>query len=351
MPSNLVAALIMKDEEDVCVRCVTSLVQHVNNVIVSDTGSTDDTIAALLPLGIHVRDDVWHDFATNRNIVLHAAEQVFNAEYILCGIDADEILHVPADYVWPRLTADGYNIEIRYGSLVYSRMAIAKANTWEWKGVIHEALVPLVPNPVVHTLQGPWIEVRSDGARSKDPTTQTKDLDVLRRAVASEPGNARYQFYLAQTYKDLGMHLEAHDAYTKRANMPGWTSETAYAWYQAGRMAERLGIGDPDYYMKAIDIEPGRAEYLVAAAQWYRGTQNRTIAALFAGLAVATEFPVNGLFVETDVYEWRALDELVTVAYYTEMRDQGRLAARMLLQRQFPETERARIEKNCSFYL
>jgi len=351
MPSNLVAALIMKNEEPVAARCIAAIAPHVNNVIVADTGSTDNTIGVLEAQGVVVREDPWYDFATNRNIVLHATEQAFDAAYILCGIDADEILHVPDGYTWPKLEADGYNIECRYKGITYNRMAIVRANTWEWAGVIHEALVPLVEYPLVHTLVGPWIEVRSDGARARDPGTQKKDLETLKRAVALEPANPRYQFYLAQTYRDLGMHLEAHDAYTKRAQMLGWQPETAYAWYQAGRMAELLGIGDSEYYMKAFDLDTTRAEPLVALARWCRLKGNRTMAAIFSRIALDIPVPFNGLFVETDVYEWRTLDEFVTVAYYTAQRDDGCVAAQELLQRQFPETERARIEKNCSFYL
>lgn len=352
MLHNVVAALIMRDEADVCERCVISLQAHVPFVLVSDTGSQDNTVDKLRNMGVTVYRDVWQDFATNRNIALRCAEQNYaTCTHTLCGIDADEILHVPDGYTWPPLDADGYNIECRYGNITYNRLALVRHGLWEWKGVIHEALVPLIPNPVVHTLLGPWIEVRNDGARAKDPGTQRKDLMVLQNEVARDPTNARYLFYLAQTYRDLGMHLEAHDAYTRRANMNGWVPETAYAWYQAGLMAEQLNIADVMYYMRAFDLDSTRAEYMVAMAKLCRIDAKHTMAAIFSRIAISIERPDNGLFVEGDVYEWRALDEFVTVAYYTHFRDDVVGAALELLQRKFPETERARIEKNCSFYL
>ena len=47
MPSNITAALIMKNEEPVVERCINAIAPHVNNIVVSDTGSSDGTIIEL----------------------------------------------------------------------------------------------------------------------------------------------------------------------------------------------------------------------------------------------------------------------------------------------------------------
>ncbi len=74
---------------------------------------------------------------------------------------------------------------------------------WRWVGVLHEYLTTNAPHRV-ETLTGAWIDRRHEGARSRDPETFRKDAAVLEEALKQEPGNARYAFYLAQSWRDAG---------------------------------------------------------------------------------------------------------------------------------------------------
>jgi len=350
--AKIVVAIIAANEAPVINRCLESLLPHVDGIYLQDNGD-GSTGRIAEAFGCVVSYCRWVDFATNRNQVLDAVRGNDLTRYILCGIDADEELVVPDGYVWPKLTADGYNLLCHYGELRYKRMALVKAShPWKWEGVIHEALVSDTPLTTTDTLDGPYIRVGTGGARSLDPDTQLKDLAVLNAACNAEPENPRYRFYLAQTLKDTGQLDAARSTYRTRAALRGYPPETAYAQYMEGCMEERLGRDPMPAYMQAFNCDPTRAEPLVAAARCLRLNGNPMMAAVLSFAATRMHPPAHGFFVERDVYAWRALDEFVSTAYYVpHLFAAGATAAGVLLgSPDIPAHERERIERNCSFY-
>ena len=85
----LVAALIVKDEEEMLPGCLESLLPIVDRIEVCDTGSTDSTVEIAEAAGAHVTHREWpNDFGVARN---YALEQCRDARYVIV-IDADERL-------------------------------------------------------------------------------------------------------------------------------------------------------------------------------------------------------------------------------------------------------------------
>ena len=75
-------------------------------------------------------------------------------------------------------------------------------------------------------------------------------------------------------------------------------------------------------------------------------------ARLFARCAVAIPQPPDILFVETDVYAWRALDELAVALSWTGAREESVEIMRQLLAGDaLPPDHRARVEKNLALVL
>jgi hypothetical protein len=347
--------MIVKNEAHVIERCLATVKPWIDRWTIVDTGSTDGTqevIRAFLrdiPGTLHERP--WVDFSHNRNEALELARPT--ADYLLF-IDADETLAMPADFRWPALDGDGYRFNCEYAQLRYHRNAlIATRLPWRWVGVLHEYLDCAQPH-AWRELAGPRILVNHDGARAHDPKTYLRDIEVLEKALAAEPGNCRYMFYLAQSLRDAGQLERSRDRYRQRAAMGGWEEERWCAQFRAAQMAELTGAPAEQVregYLSSYQARPTRAEPLYELARYHRERGEFALAHLFAQQAAALPEPPDTLFVDATVYAWRSLDELVVASYYTGFLAQGRTALSTLLQQaRFPESERARITANRQFF-
>lgn len=346
---KLVAALIVKNEEAVLARCLTSIEPHVYEIVVNDNGSTDDTPRIMNAFDVMRVPGDWIDFSTNRNLVLNTARGF--GDYVLCGIDADEELVVPEGFVWPELTADAYSIDIHLQGLVYPRVAIVRsAHPWEWRYPIHEGLYSKTAASVGH-IEGIYIEsYRDQGARSKDPDTQKKDLAVIEGYLNEHPDDPRMTFYHAQQLRFMGKFDAAISAYTKRRGIGVFEAERWYSQYMIGRCIDAAGKDPVTEYIAAYRMDPWRAEPLYHLADWCRRNELHVEAFMYAHTGALLPRPANGFFVEHDVYEWRLLDVMTAVAWYTPFKMIGGAAIQLLLTRQVPQEHMARVLQNHLFY-
>ncbi len=355
MATSLCLNMIVKNEAHVIRRCLDSVQPHVAHWVIVDTGSTDGTQDIVrahfrdIPGALYERP--WRDFGSNRSEAIALARG--HGDYVLV-MDADHVLRTPPGYRFSGLDADGYYIGHRYAGIEYGiAILLADRISWRYEGVLHEYVTADVPHRFV-PLPGPWVDVHHEGARSRDPQTYLKDVAILETALAREPGNARYAFYLAQSLKDAGLLERALAAFRHRVTMNGWDEETWQACYQAAQLVERLGqppAAVERAYLEAFNLRPSRAEPLVQLAPWHRQRNECPLALLFARAAVALPRPADQLFVEDAVYAWKADDELSIAAWYAGARDEGRQAVeRLVAARRFPASERERIEKNLQWY-
>jgi quinol monooxygenase YgiN len=348
--------MIVRDEAHVIERCLASVRPHIDSWVIVDTGSLDDTpqrIAAALagvPGQLHHRP--WKNFGHNRTEALELARG--QADYLLF-IDADETLGAEPGTRWPALSGPAHCLEVRYGELRYDRMNLVSTQLpWRWEGVLHEHLEAGYP-VAQPRVPGFWTVVNSDGARSGDPQKFAKDAAVLAAALKDEPGNARYVFYLAQSWRDAGQPEQALASYQQRASMGGWDEEVWYSLYECARLRVRLGQPYEAVvaaHLKAHQARPQRAEALTALATYLRGLQEWHTAYLFAQAASQIPVPNDRLFVDVTAYHWRAPDELALAAFYTGRKEQAaQLWKGLLAGPHLPAADRVRIEANLGFAL
>ena len=350
--------MIVKNEAPVIRRCLESVRPIIDSWVVVDTGSTDGTQAIIqaalqgLPGALHERP--WRDFAANRTEALAFAR--LKGDYSLI-IDADDTLETPADFCMPDLDADSYTIDIDFGGTRYVRPHIVK-NTlpWRYEGVIHEFLtcddaakasghLPLV------------MRISQDGARRRDPDIYRKDAEVLERALVTEDKPlliSRYTFYLAQSYRDCGEKEKALNHYLRRAELGFWNEEIYCSLLAAGRLMEQLGRPADAVlatYERATQVVPWRAEALHAASRLLR-FQNEYRRGLVLGRRASDLALPSGLFVETWIYDYGALDEHAVNAYWSgAYRECVDTALRALLRGKMPTHEAPRFLQNMRFAL
>lgn len=346
---NVCLNLIVRNEAHVIERCLQSCHHLCNSWLVVDTGSTDNTIHKIedlmYPKPGRVLSKPWKNFGHNRTEALNLAKEIQKPDYLLF-IDADEVFQYSDTFQWPDLTAEAYNLNVEYSGVNYTRMALVRADLpWRWVGVLHEYL-ECDKKVNALTFSEPVIFVRHDGARSKDPNTYKKDIQILEDALYGDPTNARNAFYLAQSYRDAGLYREAMKAYQHRSQMPGWDEETWYAMYEVGNMQVKLGIDPHESYIKAYDFRPTRAESLYKLALFNRTQLRYQATNTFAKLGVHVPRTNDRLFVDAGVYGWKLLDELSISSFYIGDKKTGIDACAALLSGRAPQSEHARILRN-----
>ncbi len=314
-------SMIVKDEAAVIRRCLDSVLPIIDSWAIVDTGSTDGTQEIVAE---HMRDlpgtlaeRPWVDFAHNRNEALDLARE--RADYVLT-IDADEVLEYADGFALPALDADSYQLEVRYGPSSYLRKQLVRAALpWRYSGVVHEYLECSEPTGE-DFLAGVRTVPHRDGARARDPETYRRDAELLEHALIDQPGNTRYVYYLAQSYRDAGDLEAAAATYRRRAEMGGWREEAWHALYQAAQLEEQLGRPWGDVmqtYLDAHEHTPDRAGPLFRVGLHYQQLGQRQLAHLF--LRRAMEIPEPGLgrlFVERQIYEFARAFEYVIACYH-----------------------------------
>lgn len=301
--------MIVRNEAPVIRRCLDSVRPIVDSWVIVDTGSSDGTQDIIrehlkdLPGALHERP--WADFATNRSEALELARG--QSDYVFV-IDADEVLDIDPGFEMPALEADSYNVEMDYSGCRYLRRQLLRnALPWRYVGVLHEYTICDEARTEA-LLPGLRTRPHRDGARARDPSTYRRDALLLEKALIDEPDNARYVFYLAQSYRDAGDNELALRHYRRRIELGGWPEEIWYSLYQVATTRERMGHPWAEVmqdYLAAWQAMPDRAGPLYRLGMHYQGERNYVLAHLFLSRAIGIAPPgPQRLFVEQTLYDW-----------------------------------------------
>ena len=357
-PPRVCLSMIVKDEAHVIRRCLASVRPFIDTWVIVDTGSTDGTEDVIRDALAGIPGEVvhrpWRDFGHNRTEALELARP--RADYVLV-IDADEEWHAPEGFTFPGRMADGVQVRhLTHGSTSFALTTLMRSSLpWRYAGILHEVATCDAPH-TIEVLEGPTIVGHFDSARNQRPQREKylADAQVLLRGVAEEPGNERYAFYLAQSYRDAGEVDEAIAWYERRAAMPGWPEETWYAIHQVARLRERRG--DPlaivvDAYLRSHEARPVRAEPLCDLARINREAGRPAAALIFAQAAVGTERPDDRLFLDEDVYAWRSRDELSLALHLTgDHAAAVEVGAALVDDPSLPPAQRDRVRTNLAYF-
>ncbi|MEU9146305.1 glycosyltransferase [Streptomyces sp. NPDC048349] len=360
MTSTVCLNMIVKDEAHVIRRCLESVRPLIDSWVILDTGSTDGTqdvireVLGDLPGALH--ESPFNGFDASRSEAIDLAMARGDADYLLF-IDADDLMEVEPGFRMPELTEDAYRVALHDGPIIHWRPALVSTRLpWRYVGILHEYIECGQPYGL-GTLAGAHIRSVGGGARLREDGQRTKylrDAALLQQGLLKEPDNARYVFYLAQSWRDAGEPAKSLEAYDRRAGMGGFAEEVFCAKLYAARLAVELNRSPAevmDRFLRAHESRPSRAEALGDLARLCRvGGQRWPLAYMFARQAVRIPYPGDVLFVEYAWYDWRALDELAVAAYWVgEYEESARCAEQLLEGGKLPEGERERVTRNLEF--
>ncbi|MFB5679281.1 glycosyltransferase [Paenibacillus terreus] len=230
--------MIVRNEEELLPKCLRSVQRIVDEIIIVDTGSTDETVAIAKNFGAKVVQMPWRDsFAAARNRSFDEAA----GDWIL-WLDADEEMDVDeADKLKELLTRDtvrDQGIEgiqfvfcnyLEGGGVEYSHLLRMVRNRphYRFEGRIHEQLLPnmLKFNPELKLGQAD-IHVYHYGYLFENISRKNKierNISLLLQAIPEQPEHALYQYHLGvQLFrvKDYEGALRQFNVFLDRAANP-----------------------------------------------------------------------------------------------------------------------------------
>lgn len=265
MKGGISLCMIVKDEGKFLDRCLCSVREIVNEIIIVDTGSTDNTAAIAQRYGATVIDVEWNsDFSQARNLSLAAACY----SWILV-LDADEVWahtsHTRAEFMkWLQTAGEevwGYWIKVTslLGTSGEERVTDEVCRLFRndpriaFRGNIHEeaasSILAIMPTGIRHS----EIEILHYGYLDEIIVAKRKDarnMRLIRLALEQNPDQAELQYAFAAEWFQQARYDEAI-----RLLLPllaqieptcGYHSDvvlkTAYAWRELGQVERAKSV-------------------------------------------------------------------------------------------------------------
>jgi len=247
--------VIARDEASRIARLLDSVEGLVDEAVVADTGSRDDTAAIARARGARVVELPWaDDFARARNACLEAAA----ADWHLV-LDADEWL----------LAGAGWLLDLRAGVIPGEYVGRVELHNLDENAqvVSTDRLSRLLPGSVryagrVHEQPRHWLPLRDvplrvahDGYTAAAMAAKRgRNRTLLRLATAEQPDDAYLWYQLGKDCAAYDDHAEAQPAFARAAALlrgvalPPWWPDLVLRWLyvlqQGGRLDEALALGD-----------------------------------------------------------------------------------------------------------
>lgn len=192
--------MIVKNEEKVLARCLSSAKSFVDEIVIVDTGSTDKTVQIATDFGCRVFDFEWCDnFAKARNFAFSKAK----FEYIM-WLDADDVVpKATANFLKKsknNFVADCYMLKYNVAfcddkpTFCFFRERIVKnCKQAVWQGCVHECIAPFGKIEYLdHAIEH----------RKVDFGSRNRNLHIYQKTKKLRQLNAREQYYYARELFD-----------------------------------------------------------------------------------------------------------------------------------------------------
>jgi len=374
--------MIVKNESKIIVRLIETVKDVIDYYIISDTGSTDNTISLIkrtmkkYKIPGEVPEVPWKNFSHNRQAALEYAYMNPEIKYVFF-IDADEELKIGPNIkdfktlkrtVFDSFDKDCYHIKKKYtGNDYYVPHLINTTRLpWKWNGVVHEYLDF---QPLGSTMSAATHEYISDGlvynhvnfgegANSHGMTTKQKylrDVGLLTAEIEKNPNDTRSMFYLAQSYYDAQEYEESYKHYKLRADMGGWNQEVFYSLYRMGIctiLCKKPYETVLSHMMMAYEFHPVRIEPLFELCKYCREHDMFNQGYLFGKWALSLPTHNDVLFVHRYIYDYALLDQLSICAYYTGRYEESKdYLLKLLKEKKYPADYEERYRTNLKFSL
>ncbi|KLU57495.1 hypothetical protein EL84_02995 [Paenibacillus sp. VT-400] len=253
MSKTISLCMIVKNEEQVLGRCLESVKDVVNEIIIVDTGSTDMTLDIARKYTDKIYSFEWvNDFSAARNESLKYA----TSDYILV-LDADEYLEVGADFQKDlEKNCDYYLFRIRNEiswdrNFTFAAIRLFKNHiSLKFENRLHEHL-NIINGTAEYTMGESNLLINHVGytdGKMLEKDKHKRNLPLMELEVAENP--TAYNLYnMGKTYFAIQEYKKAVDFFKKayplskdRVFLPELLTKLAYALAEINQMEDALSI-------------------------------------------------------------------------------------------------------------
>ena len=202
--------MIVKNESDVLARCLNSCKNAFDEIIIVDTGSTDNTKQIAQKFNCKIFDFVWQDdFSLARNFAFSQAK----SDYIM-WLDADDVIPkstlLKIKALKNTFSADVYMLKYNVAFLngkptfsFYRERILKNCPSAKWQGAVHECIAPFGKVEHVNCAINHKKQKQGDSNRN---------INIYKKIEKQRELNAREQYYYAR-------ELFEHKCYSKCAKV------------------------------------------------------------------------------------------------------------------------------------
>ena len=283
--TKIVLCSMIRNESRVIRRMLNSVKDICSDFVITDTGSTDNTVQICKDFGCTVFINPFENFGKSRSKSIENAtvfirshpEKYDPAKTFMLLLDADMILQVRPQFLQERenktLLQNKQCLLLRQtddASSYYNIRMIRADTDWHVVGNTHEHTTTKQKGLEIprERYDGLAIDDKNDGGFKFDKLE--RDLRLLLQGLYSCDGeHVRYLFYISQTYMTLGKRSEAKKFLTLRINHParGYDEEIFLSYLRRGRMQSKEHKMLRDYDA-AFAFMPDRIESMIKKAEY-----------------------------------------------------------------------------------
>lgn len=309
VPIKISLCMIVKNEEQTLARCLDGVKEVVDEIVIVDTGSTDQTKKIANRYTDKVLDFAWiDDFAAARNFAFAQATK----DYIM-WLDADDIVSAEnsikiymlkqvLDYNVDSVTMI-YNLGFdEYGNVTATNRRnrlVKRSNNYRWVGAVHEYLAvwgQVVDSDIVIT--------HSSKGHDSD-----RNINIYKKRLkAGEVFTPRDQYYFANELMDHKQYKPAIKWYQKfLAGGQGWVEDKLGACRNLAQCCAQLGKNSEamQYVLQSFLYDQPRAEFCCQMGLYFLNQGQINPAVFWFNLAIQLEPPAeNRGFLNPSFWTW-----------------------------------------------
>lgn len=298
--------MIVRNEEKSLPRCLSSVKDIVDEIIIVDTGSSDATKEIALSFGAIIHDFVWiEDFSAARNFAFSKATKAY-----IFWLDADDFLTKEDQLRFKELKhslpGDVNSVNMQYnlafdgeGNVVTSlrrNRLVRRSCNFKWLGPVHEYL----------EVSGPFYTSDVCVTHVKDKAYTDRNLRIYqKRMEQGEEFSPRDQYYYANELRDHGLNEEACRYYELfLAGGKGWIEDNYLACLRLAECRERSGDreGAFEALCRTLQYDKPRAEFCCRLGAWHVERGQYLPAVYWYEQAISLPRPVDSMGVRNEAF-------------------------------------------------